>query len=101
VTVFTKVITAPKCNKVKLTVQDFDLQARCSNGWCCREGLELKLNGVTNNGKIYCGKELTASSTLTSMADKIILFYYKEKMTANTKKGFQFTTAFEPIPGCT
>ena len=101
VQMFTKVIEAPACNRIVLTVLGFDLFRRQSDDRCSVEGLEIRLFDPVTSGSWHCGTELSAGTQFKSGSNKTVLFYMKSAMTINTNMGFSLNATFEDIPGCT
>ena len=95
---FTKVIEAPACSRIVLTVLGFDLFRRQSDDRCSVEGLEIRLFDPVTSGSWYCGTELSAGTQLKSGSNKTVLFYMKS---FSNKMGFSFNITFEDISNCT
>ena len=99
-----KVVTAPTCNRIQMTVNGFDAATRCSDHTCCREGLEIWLDQDpmrSTSNSWYCGSELTTGDTILSDAKTMVLFYSKIMDSTNTKQGFSVTLEFVQIEDCT
>lgn len=99
-TVFTKIIEAPSCQIVKLTVIGFSLYQRYSSLRCSSEGLEMRLGDSVTSGKWYCGSELKVGDTFESEGNTVVLFYIKATMTSNSRAGFSFAVTFLPDSSC-
>lgn len=100
--IFTKVITAPSCERVVLTVDGFKLADRAqTNNRCQQEAMEIRDSDSVLSGVWYCGEELESGSTISSKDNVMTIFYVRNAMDSNSNKGFSFDISFETIEGCT
>ncbi|KAF2345996.1 Peptidase M12A [Trinorchestia longiramus] len=104
-TVFTKVIEAPVCQRVKLTFTAFEMASRCDDKTCCNEGIEIQeapptAPSTTDTGEWFCGEEVTSGQIFESAGSKLILLYFIKENPSNSNPGFSATIAFETIPNC-
>lgn len=100
--IFTKIVEAPSCDHVVLTVVGFSMVARSSGeNRCLTEGVELRLGDPVTSGKWYCGNDLQTGQVLKSETNKLVLFYIRSLRTDSTYPGFSFDMTFENNPNCT
>ena len=96
--IFTKIVKAPTCQRVVLTVVGFDMAARGYRNRCETEGIEIRLGDVVTSGTWYCDDDLSAGQVLKSTSDSLIMFYVRN--TASSYDGFSFDITFETNPDC-
>ncbi|KAF2365932.1 Peptidase M12A [Trinorchestia longiramus] len=82
--IFTKLFTAPSCQRPYLTVEKFDLAPKSSSGRCSFQGTEIGLEGPASSGVVYCGTQLQVGQTLKSSSTSLFVFYWHATKTAQS-----------------
>ena len=78
VVLFTKIIEAPSCKRVVVTVVGSDLHPRSGRDRRCRrEGIEIRLADPVTSGKWYCGAELETGKVLKTEESSLVVYYFR------------------------
>ncbi|XP_047485480.1 low choriolytic enzyme-like [Penaeus chinensis] len=85
-------IHAPdECQYPIITVNDFSLFMRASNGKCAWDRLEVRTDSLYT-GSEYCASDLAAGAKISTSGQDIILYFHGG---LSGKPGFSFTVDFE------
>ncbi|XP_037797105.1 protein SpAN-like [Penaeus monodon] len=85
-------IHAPdKCQYPIITVNDFKLFSKASNGLCAWDRLEVRTDSLYS-GSEYCGSDLASGAKITTSGQDIILYFHGA---LSSQHGFSFSVEFE------